>query len=93
MKTILQLINEMKGDQIDDQWLQDEKPVMTKNGKPVLVTKIDISEVPNIITGQVKVGETAVEYQWQDDGTCIKAVDNMGNPKQPDENDALVKAM
>lgn len=83
----------MKGDAIDDQWLQDEKPVMTKNGKPVLVTKIDISEVPNIVIGQVKIGDAAFEYRWQDDGTCIKAVDNMGNPKQPDKNDALVKAI
>lgn len=93
MKSIVQIITEMKGDAIDDQWLQDEKPVMTKNGKPVLVTKIDISEVPNIIIGQVKIGDNAFEYRWQDDGMCVKAVDNMGNPKQPDKNDALVKAM
>jgi hypothetical protein len=93
MKTLYELINEQKGGSIDDQWLQDEKPVMTKNGKNVLITKIDISVVPNVIIGQVKVGETSQEFNWQDDGTCIKAADKYGNPKQPDDNDRLVKAI
>jgi hypothetical protein len=37
----------------------------TRDSDTQIVTKIDISEVPNIITGQVKVGETAVEYHGQ----------------------------
>lgn len=93
MRSLTQYIIEKKGDAIDDQWLQDENPVMTVNGYQVLVTNIDYSDVPNIITGTVKMnnGKTG-EYQWQDDGTCIKAVDMMGNPKKPDEKDNLVKA-
>lgn len=88
-KTIL----EKRGDNIDEQWINDEKPVMTKSGKPVIITKVDISEVPNIIHGDVKLGTKTYGYEWLEDGTCTKAIDRMGNPKQPDEDDMLVKAM
>lgn len=85
-------ILETKGDPIDDQWLNDENPVMTKDGRQVIVTKIDLKEVPNIIHGQVKMKDKLFEYEWLDDGTCQKATDNLGNPKQPHESDNLVKA-
>ena len=92
MKNITDYIYEQKGDPIDDQWLNDEKPVMTKDGRQVIVTKIDLEEVPNIIHGQVKMKDKLYEYEWLDDGTCQKAIDNMGNPKKPVESDNLVKA-
>lgn len=76
---------------IDDDWLNNEKPVETADGRQVIVTKIDISKVPNIIKGQVKMKEELFEYEWQDDGTCIKALDQMGNPKKPDDADKLTK--
>ena len=50
-----QSIMETKGDPIDEQWLNDEKPVMTKDGRQVIVVEIDMKEVPNIIHGQVKM--------------------------------------
>ena len=83
---------EQKGEPIDDQWLNDEKPVMTKDGRQVIVTKIDLDEVPNIIHGKVKIQSKLVEYEWLDDGTCQKAIDQFGNPKKPVEADNLVKA-
>jgi len=82
---------EMKGDPIDDQWIQDEKPVMTKDGRQVIITKVDYKEVPNIIHGQVKIKDDLFEYEWLDDGTCKKALDQRGNPKKPDDSDNLVK--
>lgn len=90
---IKRAIMETKGDPIDDQWLNDEKPVMTKDGRSVIVVKIDMKEVPNIIHGQVKMKDKLFEYEWLDDGTCQKALDNLGNPKKPVEADNLVKAM
>ena len=51
MKTYTERIDEMRGQHIDMQWINDEKPVMTKDGRQVIVTKVDISEVPNIIHG------------------------------------------
>ena len=87
-----QSIMETKGDPIDDQWLNDEKPVMTQDGRQVIVTKIDLKEVPNIIHGQVKMKEKLFDYEWMDDGTCQKALDQLGNPKKPVEADNLVKA-
>ena len=33
MKDLQTYILETKGDSIDDQWLNDEKPVMTKDGR------------------------------------------------------------
>lgn len=93
MKTLSELIvNEMKGDVIDDQWINDEKPVMTKDGRQAIITSVDLKEVPNIIKGKVKMNNKLYDYEWMEDGICIKAVDNLGNPKKPSVQDALVKA-
>ena len=35
---IKQAIMETKGDPVDEQWLNDEKPVMTKDGRQVIIT-------------------------------------------------------
>lgn len=93
MKTILEIINEAKGDNIDEQWLNDNKPVMTSDGRQAIITKVDYSVVPNVIYGQVKMKEKLFEYEWNDMGLCTKALDQMGNPKKPDEADKLVKAV
>lgn len=92
MKKISEIF-ETRGDLIDEQWLNDEKPVMTKDGRQVIITKIDYSQVPNIIYGQVKMHERTYEYQWDDTGMCIKALDAIGNPKKADDADRLVKAI
>ena len=89
---IKQELFEQKGDPIDDQWLNDENPVMTNDGRPVIITKIDYDEVPNIIHGQVKMKEKLFDYEWNDEGLCIKAIDQFGNPKKADDADKLVKA-
>ena len=57
MKSLEEFIVEQKGDDIDEQWLNDEKPVMTKDGRQVMITKIDYDKVPNIIKGKVKWNE------------------------------------
>lgn len=92
-KYLFENINESKGEDIDEQWLNDEKPVMTYDGRQVIITKIDYEQVPNIIHGQVKMKEKLFDYEWNDDGMCTKALDQMGNPKKPDEADKLVKAV
>lgn len=93
MKKFSAYISEHKGDQIDDQWINDEKPVMTQNGLQVIITEIDIKQVPNIIKGKVKIKNDLFDYEWEDNGTCIKAIDQYGNPKKPDNGDKLVKAI
>ena len=42
MKKLKDFVFEQKGDPIDDQWIQDEKPVMTKDGRQVIITDIDL---------------------------------------------------
>lgn len=93
MKSIVDYIIESRGDVIDDQWLNDEKPVMTADGRQVIITKVDYSEVPNIIYGQVKMSDKLFDYQWNENGLCVKALDKIGNPKMADEADKLVKAV
>ncbi len=93
MKKLSEYIYEVKGEVIDDQWINDEKPVMTKDGRQVIITSVDMKEVPNIIHGQVKMGEKLYEFEWMDDGTCQKAVDQYGNPKKPNTSDSLVKSV
>lgn len=93
MKTLTQRLNEVKGQDIDEQWLNDEKPVMTKDGRQVIVTKVDMSKVPNVVHGQVKMKNELFDYEWEENGKCLKAVDSLGNPKRPDDADTLVKAV
>ena len=92
MKRLIDFINETKGQQIDDQWINDEKPVMTQDGRQVIITKIDMKEVPNIIHGIVKMDDKLYDYEGLDNGTCQKALDKFGNPKKADYADQLVKA-
>lgn len=93
LRTYVDMLNEMKGGRIDDQWINDEKPVMTKDGRQVIITKVDLSQVPNIIKGKVKMDDKLYDYEWLDNGTCQKALDKFGNPKRPDAADSLVKAI
>ena len=91
---VKQQLFETKGDPIDEQWLNDEKPVMTKDGRQAIITKIDLDEVPNIIHGKVRIKDDKLQdYEWNDIGICLKAIDNFGNPKKPDASDNLVKAV
>lgn len=85
-------INEKQAEPIDDQWIQDENPVKTFDGRQVIVLDVDLKEVPNVIKGQVKMGTKMFDYEWYDDGTCVKALDKFGNPKKPDKADNLVKS-
>ena len=87
------IITEFKFEPIDDQWINDENPVMTKDGREVKVTSVDISSVPNIIHGNVIVDGKELAFTWEDDGTCISAQDKLGNPYKPSEDDQLVKAI
>ena len=94
MKNLEQFILEQyKGEDIDDQWLNDEKPVMTKDGRQVIIVKIDYDKIPNIIHGQVKMKDKLFDYEWNDEGLCTKALDQLGNPKKADDADKLVKAV
>ena len=91
MRRFTSFIMETKGDPIDEQWINDDKPVMTKDGRPAIIEKVNYDEVPNIITGKVKWNDTLLDYEWDDSGICLKALDRLGNPKKPDEADNLVK--
>lgn len=93
MKHINDMITEMKGKPINDQWINNDKPVMTADGRQVIITKVDRSKIPNVILGQVKMKDQLYEYEWEDNGLCIKAVDNLGNPVKPSDSDRLVKAI
>lgn len=93
MKKLSEYIKEASSDEepIDDQWINDDKPVKTRDGRQVIITDVDMTEVPNILKGQVKMQTKLFDYEWDDTGTCIKALDQYGNPKKPDESDDLVK--
>lgn len=93
MKTLEQFVNEHKGQPIDDQWINDENPVMTRDGRKVEILSVNMHEVPNIIIGQIKDGDKVLNFKWEDDGTCISAEDKIGNPVRPTREDDLVKAI
>lgn len=93
MKTLEQFVNEHKGQPIDDQWINDENPVMTRDGRKVEILSVNMKEVPNIIIGQIKDGDKVLNFKWEDDGTCISAEDKIGNPVRPSREDDLVKAI
>ena len=44
------IIYEMKGNKIDDNWLNNRKPVMTKDGRNVLIEKLlHLPSVPTLL--------------------------------------------
>ena len=92
MKGLEQFITE-QARKIDQAWLDNEKPVMTADGRTAVVLDIDISKVPNIIKGQVKDGDKMCDYEWDDTGKCTYASDEHGNPQKPSDKDDLVKAL
>lgn len=92
MKTLTQYILEVSSEDIDEYWLNNNKPVMTVSKIPVIIKDIDYSEVPNIITGELLINGRKTVWKWYDTGECIEATDNIGNNRKPDETDKLVKA-
>lgn len=93
MKSLEQFVNETKGRQINMQWIDNENPVMTKDGRQAIVIDVDLSKIPNIIKGQVKMSNNEMrDYEWDESGKCVKALDMYGNPKKPDDSDNLVCA-
>lgn len=90
MKKLSKYIIE-KGEQLDDQWLNDEKPVKTEDGRQAIITHIDRSQVPNIIHGQVKMIDSLFDFTWEETGKCLTCVDQYGNSKQPSKADNLIK--
>ena len=55
MRRLMDLLCEVTGGSINQYWLDNEKPVMTKSGLPVKVKDIDYSKVPNEVIGEVVV--------------------------------------
>lgn len=92
MKHINEFLNEKQLENIDAQWINDEKPIKTIDGRQAIVYDIDRKQVPNILKGSVKMNDSLYEFEWMDNGVCIKATDKYGNPKKPDTSDNLVKA-
>ena len=45
------------------------------------------------IQAKVKYNEDLFDFEWDENGMCLKATDQRGNPKKPDESDNLVKAI
>lgn len=93
MKSLEQYIAESKGQPINMEWIDNEKPVMTKDGRQAIVMDVDLSKIPNVIKGQVKMSNNKMmDYEWEENGKCIKSLDMYGNPKKPDDSDNLVCA-
>lgn len=93
MKRLSTVVQESfsKPEQIDMDWVNDEKPVQTKNGLSAIITKVDLSQIPNVIKGKVKIKDKLVEYEWYESGKCFLAHDQYNNPKKPDDGDTLIK--
>lgn len=84
-------VNEAINNKLDDQWINDNKPVCTQDGRQAIIKSIDMKVVPNIIHGKVKMKEKLFDFEWQNNGKCVKAVDVLGNPTRPSTSDNLVK--
>lgn len=94
MKSILNYIikEDTEINNIDDQWINDQKPVQTRDGRQAIIKKVDRSKIPNELIGKVNIKDKLYDYVWDENGICIKAVDQFGNPKKPHQADNLIKA-
>lgn len=76
-----------------EQWINDDKLVETYDKRQVIVKNIDLSVYPNKILGCVKIKDSLFDFEWNLKGECLKATDEFGNPKEPEEKDYLVKKL
>lgn len=86
------VVSERRGEPIDMQWVNDERPMMTQDGRQVIIVEIDMEKVPNEIVGSVSQFGKLCDYRWSEDGTCVHATDRHNNPVKPTDKDNLVKA-
>lgn len=100
MKTLKDFICEYSTEDIEnirtsnlEQWLNDDKEVETKDKRQVIIKKIELSEYPNKIIGCVKMKDNLFDYEWNMKGECIKATDEMGNERKPEDKDYLYKKL
>ena len=42
MKSLKERLNEVKGENITSQWINDEKPIMTRDGRQDIILKVDM---------------------------------------------------
>lgn len=96
MKSLIQyILKEQQFNKIDMDWIDNENPVCTIDGRQVNVKRVDYKEVPNIIIGEVYYKDSDIwqEFRWDDTGRCKSAKDAKGNGYAPGQNDNLVKVL
>ena len=77
---------------LDMEWINNDKPVITKGGIEAKITDVDYSEIPNRLLGTVYYSEGPQDgWVWDEDGKCITCKDKYGNGYRPGDDEILLK--
>ena len=96
MKTLSKLLEEKmiqsNPDKLDIDWINNDKPVITKSGYEVKIYSVDYKEIPNQLHGKVFFSEGPVDgWVWDETGKCITCKDRFGNGYRPGDDEMLLK--
>lgn len=99
MKTLSKLLeekmiqsNQSNPDKLDMDWINNDKPVITKSGYEVKIDSVDYKEIPNQLHGKVFFSEGPVDgWVWDETGKCITCKDRYGNGYRPGDDETLLK--
>lgn len=93
MKKLSQILNEVaNSDKLDMDWINNDRPVITKSGHEAKIDDVDMTHIPNQLKGKVYYETGEVDgWIWDETGKCIQCKDKYGNGYRPGEEETLLK--
>lgn len=95
MKKLIDIIRENQdknSDSLDMDWINNDKPVITKSGIEAKIDRVDMTKVPNQLHGTVYYNEGPVSgWVWDETGKCIYCKDKYGNGYRAGDEETLLK--
>lgn len=91
-KFLQENVKDIRTDNLEE-WINNDKEVETKDKRQVIIKKIELADYPNKIIGCVKMKDKLYDFEWNLEGECLKATDELGKEKEPDEDDYLFKKL
>lgn len=97
MKSLARYILEQTDDTLlDMDWINNDKPVITKSGLNVQIEDVDMTKIPNQLIGKVFYDgqeKPVVGWIWLENGDCVQCKDKYGNGYRPGEDEILIKKL
>ena len=95
MKKLIDVLRESQNknsDSLDMDWINNDKPVITKGGYEAKIDDVDMTKIPNQLKGHVYTENGEIDgWVWDETGKCIQCKDKYGNGYRPGDEETLLK--